>query len=885
MENEEVIRSMIKKCHLFYGDLLISSEKIIEKYLYFFSGQFSSHEKTTAFAFHTGSVCFDIASVAALMMSCFSYNLLSNDDALRALEIGDMVLFRGERYHWGGITTCSFVENEPSQDYIVLRQDPKGKNGPSITNVLYEKNKHLIRPYFGDSSVTDGRGIRKSKTNRNDFLAYVLEIPENEIPSIFDISVVAIADKNDFIDICQHLRIEYADKKSIQMTDVLPVSYFTGNGEEFQIGKNPSKAEAVIKVVSKVSAARDLVLDKKGNKVIGLLATNTGSLVTDSSEFKDLIRRKSLKFVIVSSQYNAEFSNLVINQYEDATIFACTKELLSTVSTEIESSNVLTYELNRQVRNIVGREMETITVEGCWSWSEYKAIKDRLFIIKQSNWNGEDKDSFVLSTLALLNLFTSAFFTMEKLEKAVREKQINSAVISPEARLLELEDIGERSISMREHCKIIISALEEMYQKIYFRSYKEEKLSELLEGSSCKKIALIVPKAYYADLFERYYQTPIKNSNVTVSTTNRFNANIQYDLIIVVGDVAGKRFDPLQCFASSRIVILLYDCESKLFKYRTKKFVQSERKLNARIMGLKGEGLDEVVTTHIEEPIEELQDETIREFSNLDEFIESAGVFDIRKLLEANSPNGTYIGTAEVNYIGTFVSGEQMLFSKYYSAVLYDRVAQKVTETSPDKLAPGDVLVFTKKNDYTRNIVDLLFDQLLKGKKLTVQVQDAAEKAYYWKEALKEYKATNGLTYRALAHELAKHGSSLQEVSIRQWLDEESHIVGPRDEKVMDIIAKVTQDPYMLADPKGYFEACKIVRHYRREILSLIAQAINDKLSNKVPEAGSVFEAVFEHVELLSEIMELNNIYELDKTAMVSNGLVNRPILETEVLL
>ena len=150
---------------------------------------------------------------------------------------------------------------------------------------------------------------------------------------------------------------------------------------------------------------------------------------------------------------------------------------------------------------------------------------------------------------------------------------------------------------------------------------------------------------------------------------------------------------------------------------------------------------------------------------------------------------------------------------------------------------------------------------------------------------MRKYKDLNSLTYRAIAEKMKKSGSSLQEVTIRRWLIKESHIIGPRDVKTMETIAKVTQDPCLLSDPNSYFEACRIVRHYRREILSLIARAVNDKLSNKQPVHGSAFEVVYENIEKLSEIMELENVFELDEIAIVNNGMVNRPISESEVLL
>ena len=101
----------------------------------------------------------------------------------------------------------------------------------------------------------------------------------------------------------------------------------------------------------------------------------------------------------------------------------------------------------------------------------------------------------------------------------------------------------------------------------------------------------------------------------------------------------------------------------------------------------------------------------------------------------------------------------------------------------------------------------------------------------------------------------------------------------------MRMIAKVTNDPYLLNNSDGYFEACRIIRGYRRKILNLIAKAINDKLGNKQPLRGSVLEVVHENVEKLSETMELEKVIALDDIAMINNGMVNRPISESEVLL
>ena len=80
MENDKIIRMITEKCDVYYDDALLSKEKILEKYLLFFAKQINSEERTVSFAFHTGSLCFDAASVVAVVIGCLAYGFSSNDE-------------------------------------------------------------------------------------------------------------------------------------------------------------------------------------------------------------------------------------------------------------------------------------------------------------------------------------------------------------------------------------------------------------------------------------------------------------------------------------------------------------------------------------------------------------------------------------------------------------------------------------------------------------------------------------------------------------------------------------------------------------------------------------------------------------------------------------
>lgn len=873
MTADKLANAILNKCDIYYGEALVSKEAIIEKYLAFFADSLVSKERTVNFALHTGSVCFDVISVVAVALGCLSYNLSTNEDIISSLQQNDMVLFKGKRYRWKG------TRKEHGSLYMIIEQDGKGKNGKSVSYLPLERNKHLIRPYYGDSQITDGRGVKKRKTNREDFLSFAFDVDVTEIPAQIDVAIVIVAERSTFGEICKQVRIVYGEGKSAGLLDIIPAAYYTSSGEEHQYGLNPTKAEPVLKVTSKISTARDLVLDKHGNKVVGLLVTGSVSLTENGSELADLLRRKVLRFAHVTSPMKAGMGEHILDMYEGASVFACTKELLSRSNQMIRSENPFTTELHRQIMNVIHNTVTPITVPDGWDWADYRRIKKAILAVKQSNWQATEKDDFVVMAHGLLNLMNTAIFSMEVMEQAVQEGRINQAVLSPMARIAKLWDIADKAGSMQEHCVAVADALERKYQERLTKAPKADALDTYIKTHKGSRIAIIIPKAYYADILRITHPEYFEDDYIICVTANRFDPRQKYDAILCVGELNNKRFDPLQCLAARNINVFLYNCEEKVFSFRKRKQQKYERKLNRRIGATKAgdEPEDETI------PVEEELELEVQQFSTLDEYVDSFNVFDIRKFAYSGAPTGGYIPVAEVKFVGAFVTGEQIFFSKYYSAVVFDSASGSVIEKTPEQLLPGDVLVFVKRDDYTKNIVDFIYERLLREGRLSQGAVDAYEKSQYWKEALREYKEVNGFTYRKVAQKMREAGSKMQEVTIRQWLIEDSHIVGPRNERTMGFIAAVTQDPHLLADPHGFYIACSAVRHDRRKILDLIAKAINDKLSGNLPPEGSVLSIVYDNVDNLSETMELENISELTESVNISVNLVNTPITEAEV--
>ena len=883
MINANALTCLTDRCDIYFEGSLISKEQIIKKYTDFIATVLSSENYSVSIALHTGSVCFDIISLLTAALGCIYIDDRENSDIIESLQIGDFVLYgqdKKQRYIWCGFADieCNPISNNDidKRHYAILEQPTKASK-----TYTPKKSWNMIAPYNGDSRITDGRGIKKQTANRNNFISYMFDIPTQTIPSFTGVSAVIVSERGAFDRISKGLEIVYGENKRIGLLDIITASYYADSGEEYQYGNNPAKAEPVLKVTGKISTARDLVLDKRGNKTVGLMVIGSGGLAKGCSELTDLLGRKSLRFAHVAARIDTDNVESIIETEEGAAVFACTKEFLLKNSLPPQAHNPLIAELDRQVGNIVNNTIKVIGVDGGASWAEFKKAREALYIIKKSEWNDERKNDFIIAAHSLLNLLTTSVFPMHILEEAVKGGKLNVGVTSPALRICELWKIAESAGTMEYTCAFVADVLECLYQSVLWHCPKYKVLKEILDTLDGRKVAVVVPKAYYADILIE--EKLFSKSNLNIVTANRFDSTTYYDEIIVIGDFYGKRFDPLKCRAAKDIIVLLYECETHMFSHRKQKADNFENKLNSKLGVTEDNTPDNSAGIKEETAKDEAMDSFAEGAADLERYIDSICIFDFGKFATRASASAGNTPTSEVCAIGRFSSGEQILFSKFYKAVVFDSAQGTVTETDAEKLVTGDLLIFAKRDDYTRNMVDYIYESLQVTERLSEEVSNATEKVFYWKEALREYKKNKGLSYRDIAKELQKLGSALQEMSIRQWLIEESHIVGPRDEKTIEQIAELTQDASLLKDAHSYYDACRIVRHQRIEILELIGKAITDKLSGHAPPMGSVLEIVYGNVENLSETLELEGVLLLKEPITVPINIINKPLTEAEV--
>lgn len=872
------VKAFLDNCDIYYGDFLVSRELIIKKYLNFFSETIKADERHVSFALHTGSMCFDMVSTVIMALDCISYSLGLNEDILSTLNNGDMVVYKEERYHWKGLKEFN------EKTWIILEQIEsyeKIKSGlKQRTQILYDKNKHLIAPYHGESLRTDGRGIHKTKSNREEFLSTFFNIPIYEVPSVVAASVVVVAERAYFEGMVKNLKIVYGEKrdKKISLLDIIPASYYSGNNEEYPFGKNPAKSDPVLKVTNNISSARELILTPNENLVIGLLVTKLLSLMDNESELDDLLNREKLHIIHVAGTLKIGMCKDIINRHERVPVFACTKKFLTVNTSTIQDKNNMTVELKKRVSNIMNSSVNPVYITGGWNWDEYKAICNNLERIRWSSWEDDKKKNFIISAYMLLNLFITAVFSMNSLETAIKEGHIKTSVISPLNRLTELKKMAEHADGINNICMEVTEVLQKRYNELINETPKQKRLVEYLASKKNFSGVVVVPKAYYADILKRDIEV-LKTDKWTCVTVNQFEEKENYDIVIVIGDIVSKRFDALQCYSSEIIEIFLYQCEEKKFSYRKQEILKQENRLNQKIGLIKDDSVlsEDKKSEYVNDGSEEI---VIRQIVDFEQYI--INNLNTTNFLNSISSNVGNLQTTEVNVIGFFSNGERILFSKYYKAIVLEDENRTVREVSPEELKEGNILVFVNRDNYTKNVVDFIYEQLISEKQLKKEIIEANEKSKHWKVVLQNYKEVYGLSHKEISQRMKQYGSNLKEGTIRQWLMEESYIVGPMKLETMEQIAELTKDRRLLENPKEYYDACIIVRKKRREILKLIEKTVNYRLQGCVPHKGTIFEVVYNNVERLSKILELEKILFLDESKSISVGLVNKP-LEVEV--
>lgn len=876
----ENMKKLIDKCDIYYDGHVISKELLVKNYAEFLAGNFEK-KHNVAISLHTGSICFDIVTVLVTLFSNIMYDQTTIDDFIAALEPGTIILNGKERCRYEGKADPFVAKDGSIIERLILKTEHTSNGVKSIdTTILPQPKWNQLKPYLGDSKRLDARGVRTDNKKRNDFLSTVFEMNSKDIPAFIEKSSVIVMNKDLSQRIIENVEIVYGTKR-VKITDIMPVSYCSEN-EEYPYGGNPGKIEPAVKITNSISTARSIVTGNwLGNEtwindIVGVSIIGFSAISRARSEVSEMMKRRKLKYVFVSYNMSSEDGETLLDEVEDSSVFACTTEYLLNSSFPLIESNPYTEELDKQVESVINHETISLPVKtfDC-NWNVYKKVQTALSRLRHSGCRvAED---FVPLAHSVMNLMITSVFSFQMMEDMVESGELE--VESPLQRIVRLTEMisgfsGEAQLAAKE----VLNFLEDGYTKLLTDSPKEKVLFNVISENRNRKIAIIVPKAYYAGILYKLHILDFfeESECLYISTANKFDYSQQYDVIVAIGDFWGKKFDPFRCRASSKIYVIVSAVEENLFKYRQNLATKVERKFN-EYAKVPMENIDKIVVEYNDGATEEAVSEVVGATADVIEYI--TGIFENRSLEMLNSGAGNHYSTTEIAYIATCGDGESIFFTKKYRAYVFDSAKEEVIETAVDKLSPGDTVIFKSNNSETKDIVTMLLDRYIdEYHTASDDIQMAYLKARYWKEVLRKYREDNNLSFKSLSKLLEKYGSKRHEATIQSWLAEDSYIVGPQDKEPYIAIAELTQDPDMLADTDSFCIACEKIRSIRTGILKLIAKTIISKYSGKLSVDNDLAKVVSENIEDISVLVQIETITAVDNKKAPIN-MVNRPIV------
>lgn len=858
---------ILRKLKIYYKGCLISDEVIVKRYIQFILKSLSAKRRRENFILQPASDCFDVITLLACLLECLKYNTFDNDMLISSFHEGDMVLFNKSRYRW----------KAQKNGYIILEQDGKGKNGISTSSVPLAY-KHQIVPYYGESTLTDSRGLRKKQNNREDFLANLFDIPLTDVPNKLNIALIVVMQKDKFRELYENIKLIYGDNKIVYLHELVPAAYFTSSLEELQFGHNPTKMEPVIKVVKNLTDARNVFFYKGfENTPVALWKCCGDDLEGEMSLLNDFLSRKKLERIYISNMIGDSFNEKLLKLSDKAKVFACTKQYLQAQVYDRKNNNDITFLLYCLLSKIERGKNSYCLVDSGISIEEYNLFRNNMDIIKNTDW--QYAKEFCDLAGSIMKLLRTAIFPMAYLESAINENVISERVSSPKERLANLEKLSGMNEDNRVGtcCKNIIRFLQEKYSDFYTVNPKGAILQRFIkEHSVNRNIFVVVSKAYYKDLMTYKYPEYRYRKRVEFCTDIKEEYR---GMNAIATDILHKKFNPLRRCDVGEILCLLYECEKPWWDNEEEKTKKYLSKLNSRL-GIKDEK-DMFSTSDDAEPgnIDVLSDEIeIVEESDEDWFIPV-----LMNIGGHEGYTGVHVSGAAVSdvyYYGLFKEGMEIFFTKYYPAVVVRN--SKISEKYPDKLQHGDRLIFVKKDNETRNIVDIIHKELLDKNQLGENAKRNYRDSLYWKQCLKKYKEINELSYKALANALENFNVKRESVTVRQWLLDESYIVAPRNADDLRGIAELTKDKRLLSNWEDIFESCRNVRRVRRNILQLMAKIICSSYGDN-KNGDDIYSIVRENVKTLSMELELDSVYKLSHTKQLPSHMVNRPVSRSDI--
>lgn len=878
-KTREGLCELIEKVDICFKGQVIPNEtvlKIEEQFLIEAFGEDKKHK--TLFLQHTGSDYYDAIVIAIVSLALVFLDDSKATDITKDIREGDLVTYKAKRWIYSGTTVLDGKER-----YVL--KDDKG-----CTNYLLESSMCDVSPYNGKSKKLNGLGMGKSKSKRTDFLKKVAGLSGNEIPAVPAQSLVLFIDNHKFDDLLNSVSIRYAGEQ-YYILDLVTASFYTDNNELRKRG-NANNNEPMLKATISMDKAREMVKEKHGNEIVGLIIFEERAYKKYGLDLEEILYRKKLPYSILSTKLSMDsWVRAQLENNEDIMVLPLTAEYLKSVE-NINVNDKSTNKSNDHIRfheEIMCAswgESRLHYVESTLSWKDFKRVKENIAFVINNCLEYPRAIEFCRWAYSMLKLFNNAIFYFDEYEKLSMGYKEFIDFKAPSLQIEEFNnDINEFPLAVRRQSSIIFKYIRDKYREFFNYNPKRETFREALKDIENTKMLIIVPSMRYKPFVERFYpkrwNAVLRNNYVVATESQAQKLDLsKFSDIYYLSLLNSSKYNPFDNVFFTSIDILLYDTQLRLYNGMYREFVSYKKSLNKRAYA------PEISVTEFEDNsqgyIIDIDEEHEKEFQDDFEidseiqqsfmrmFLQNERYQSQRDYSDFSEKRDRFL---EAYRYANFISGENIIFTKGYTAYVVDVDKQSVVEKNVDELKEGDQLIFTVNDDRTKDIVD----ELLMGiAEKNGEIDRSYKLVQGWKEACRNYRYEQGIKYTQLSKMFTTAGYKAQPQVIRSWLDEQSHIVGPKQEDTFKYIQKVFGEECLPEPFSEYAIATKQIRSARVKILKLIEKAvISDNI--EFDDSTDMFDGLKERIQEIAMVKQIDHIETIEPFE-IAGYRANKPL-------
>lgn len=762
-----------------------------------------------------------------------------NNGILDILKKGDKVFFRGEILIFDKVD----MDERENKKYIYLF----GKNN-SKTLVPY-KNSYLLTAYNGQANrinKVNGSSQRYNITKK--FISQTMSINLNQLNGVIkESTIVVVEQKEELYDLINSIEINF-DEENHLISELFSFAYYTAEENYEYFKGNRTKENTIIKFVSNINTAIDIIKDDENVKNIVLIGEKTyrDSLET---ELREASMMDSIKKILVIDTWesNFDFSSLVVNYDEPFNIYALSKEvILENINLYDELSLDLPSSLQLKnyylIENLLHKDIHIYETDNS------EILNESIYNINQNLKNLFDYSDSNIKTLDFIKL---SYYLCNKLEQSLlplNKCEDNLFNLSYRVNMLK-EILKLFPVQRVEHnlMDIIILEIEKIIEFLKFSNYKIEVIKDKILNN--KKALLGIKNIDEIGKLEEYFRT-LRKPNLNIKKIDKKIDSYGNEALIIPTFYENKYLNILNTNTVRCVNIVAYRRE----KIRINSLIRKNTEMlnlilkNNKLSDNEKFELPNIVKHFVIKSnfIENKQSDSEEEkFNEIEAEVQKVIQENKIKLFinEDKSSSGIINSTRAVHKIVMFEDNNYSFLSDNYQANIIDRNNNDIKKKCISELSIGEEMIFTKsKLSGEEDIVKVVIKELLENKEFNNVYGEYFKLNNLWKICLNNYMQIYDFTEKDISNEFRIYGKQITHLAIANWIN--GNIIGPQDVNDIKIIADIVKDSGLSDKLEEVINACRQERRIQIQVRKAIAKIIINSVANNNEQNYDIYEIV-----------------------------------------